>query len=130
MLAACGNDVTNDSVLEAAPSESQIAETTTSETEQPAAELVPVEPEFDLDAGTITLNNGVSIPSKRRYERAYRTVWDGVGIMVSLGWPRQYTSAVQRSSYFRNSSRSRKNLCTGHFEMAFAGWSYCNSRLT
>lgn len=62
MLAACGNDVTNDSVLEAAPSESQIAETTTSETEPPAAELVPVEPEFDLDAGTVTLNNGVSIP--------------------------------------------------------------------
>ena len=62
MLAACGNDVTNDSVLEAAPSESQIAETTTSETEPPAAELVPVEPEFDLDAGTVTLNNGVSMP--------------------------------------------------------------------
>ena len=62
MLAACGNDVTNDSVLEAAPSESQIAETTTSETEPPAAELVLVEPEFDLDAGTVTLNNGVSMP--------------------------------------------------------------------
>ena len=62
MLAACGNDVTNDSVLEAAPSESQIEETTTSETEPSAAELVLVEPEFDLDAGTVTLNNGVSMP--------------------------------------------------------------------
>lgn len=62
MLAACGNDITNDSALEAAPAESQIAETTTSETEPPAAELVPIEPEFDLDAGTVTLNNGVSMP--------------------------------------------------------------------
>lgn len=62
MLAACGNDVTNDSALEAAPSESQIEETITSETEPPAAELISIEPEFDLDAGTVTLNNGVSMP--------------------------------------------------------------------
>lgn len=62
MLAACGNDATNDSVLEAAPSESQKEETTTSETEPPAAELISIEPEFDLDAGTVTLNNGVSMP--------------------------------------------------------------------
>ena len=62
MFAACGNEATNDSALEAAPSESQIEETTTSETEPPAAELVPFEPEFDLDAGTVTLNNGVSMP--------------------------------------------------------------------
>ena len=62
MLAACGNDITNDSVLEAAPSESQKEETTTSETEPPAAELISTEPEFDLDAGTVTLNNGVSMP--------------------------------------------------------------------
>ncbi len=62
MLAACGNDVTNDSTLEAAPSESQIEETTTSETEAPTAELVSIEPEFDLDAGTVTLNNDVSMP--------------------------------------------------------------------
>lgn len=62
MFAACGNEATNDSALEAAPSELQIEETTTSETEPPAAELVPFEPEFDLDAGTVTLNNGVSMP--------------------------------------------------------------------
>ena len=62
MLAACGDEATNDSALEAAPSELQIEETTTSETEPPAEELVPVEPEFDLDAGTVTLNNGVSMP--------------------------------------------------------------------
>ena len=62
ILAACGNEATNDSALEAAPSESQIEETTTSETETPAAELVSIEPEFDLDAGTVTLNNGVSMP--------------------------------------------------------------------
>ncbi len=62
MLAACGNEATNDSALEAAPSESQIEETTTSETEPHAAELVSIEPEFDLDAGTVTLNNGVSMP--------------------------------------------------------------------
>ena len=62
MLAACGNDVTNDSALEAAPSESQIEETITSETEPPAAELISIEPKFDLDAGTVTLNNGVSMP--------------------------------------------------------------------
>lgn len=62
MLAACGNDATNDSVLEAAPSESQKEETTTSETEPPAAELISIEPKFDLDAGTVTLNNGVSMP--------------------------------------------------------------------
>lgn len=62
MLAACGNDATSDSVLEAAPSESQKEETTTSETEPPAAELISIEPKFDLDAGTVTLNNGVSMP--------------------------------------------------------------------
>lgn len=62
ILAACGNEATNDSALEAAPSESQIEETTTSETETPAAELVSIEPEFNLDAGTVTLNNGVSMP--------------------------------------------------------------------
>ena len=62
MLAACGNDASNDSVLEAAPSESQKEETTTSETEPPAAELISIEPKFDLDAGTVTLNNGVSMP--------------------------------------------------------------------
>ena len=62
MLAACGNEATNDSALEAAPSESQIEETTTSETEAPTAELVSIEPEFDLDAGTVTLNNDVSMP--------------------------------------------------------------------
>ena len=62
MLAACGNDATNDSVLEAEPSESQKEETTTSETEPPAAELISIEPKFDLDAGTVTLNNGVSMP--------------------------------------------------------------------
>ena len=62
MLAACGNDITNDSVLEAEPSESQKEETTTSETEPPAAELISIEPKFDLDAGTVTLNNGVSMP--------------------------------------------------------------------
>ena len=62
MLAACGNDATNDSVLEAAPSESQMEEATTSEVESPAAELVTIEPKFDLDAGTVTLNNGVSMP--------------------------------------------------------------------
>ena len=37
-------------------------ETTTSEVEPPAAELVTIEPKFDLDAGTVTLNNGVSMP--------------------------------------------------------------------
>ena len=62
MLAACGNDITNDSVLETAPPESQMEETTTSEVESPAAELVTIEPKFDLDAGTVTLNNGVSMP--------------------------------------------------------------------
>ena len=62
ILAACGNEATNDSTLEAAPSESPIEETTTSETETPTAELVSIEPEFDLDAGTVTLNNGVSMP--------------------------------------------------------------------
>lgn len=62
MLAACGNDITNDSVLETAPPESQMEETTTSEAEPPAAELISTEPEFDLDAGTVTLNNGVSMP--------------------------------------------------------------------
>lgn len=62
ILTACGNEATNDSALEAAPSESQIEETTTSETETPAAELVSIEPEFDLDAGTVTLNNGVFMP--------------------------------------------------------------------
>lgn len=62
ILAACGNEATNDSASEAAPSESQIEETTTSETETPAAELVSIEPEFNLDAGTVTLNNGVSMP--------------------------------------------------------------------
>ena len=62
MLAACGNDITNDSVLETAPPESQMEETTTSEAEPPTAELISTEPEFDLDAGTVTLNNGVSMP--------------------------------------------------------------------
>ena len=62
MLAACGNGITNDSVLETAPSESQMEEATTSEVESPAAELVTIEPKFDLDAGTVTLNNGVSMP--------------------------------------------------------------------
>ena len=62
MLAACSNGITNDSVLETAPSESQMEEATTSETEPPAAELISIEPEFDLDAGTVTLNNGVSMP--------------------------------------------------------------------
>ena len=62
MLAACGNDITNDSVLETAPPESQMEETTTSEVESPAAELVTIESKFDLDAGTVTLNNGVSMP--------------------------------------------------------------------
>ena len=62
MLAACGNGITNDSVLETAPSESQMEETTTSGVESPAAELVTIEPKFDLDAGTVTLNNGVSMP--------------------------------------------------------------------
>ena len=62
MLAACGNDITNDSVLEAAPPESQMEETTTSEAEPPTAELISTEPEFDLDAGTVMLNNGVSMP--------------------------------------------------------------------
>ena len=62
MLAACGNDITNDSVLETAPPESQTEETTTSEAEPPTAELISTEPEFDLDAGTVTLNNGVSMP--------------------------------------------------------------------
>ena len=37
-------------------------ETTTSEAEPPTAELISTEPEFDLDAGTVTLNNGVSMP--------------------------------------------------------------------
>ena len=62
MLAACGNNITNDSVLETAPPESQMEETTTSEAEPPTAELISTEPEFDLDAGTVTLNNGVSMP--------------------------------------------------------------------
>ena len=62
MLAACGNDITNDSVLETAPPESQMEETTTSEAEPPTAEVISTEPEFDLDAGTVTLNNGVSMP--------------------------------------------------------------------
>lgn len=62
MLAACGNGITNDSVLETAPSESQMEEATSSEVESPAAELVTIEPKFDLDAGTVTLNNGVSMP--------------------------------------------------------------------
>lgn len=62
MLAACGNNATNDSVLETAPPESQMEETTTSEAEPPTAELISTEPEFDLDAGTVTLNNGVSMP--------------------------------------------------------------------
>lgn len=62
MLAACGNDITNDSVLETAPPESQMEETTTSEAEPPTAELISTEPEFDLDAVTVTLNNGVSMP--------------------------------------------------------------------
>ena len=62
MLAACGNGITNDSVLETAPSESQMEEATTSEVESPAAELISMELEFDLDAGTVTLNNGVSMP--------------------------------------------------------------------
>ena len=62
MLAACGNGITNDSVLETAPPESQMEETTTSEAEPPTAELISTEPEFDLDAGTVTLNNGVSMP--------------------------------------------------------------------
>ena len=62
MLAACGNDITNDSVLETAPPESQMEETTTSEAEPPTAELISTEPEFDLDAGTVSLNNGVSMP--------------------------------------------------------------------
>lgn len=62
MLAACSNGITNDSVLETAPSESQMEEATTSEVESPAAELVTIEPKFDLDAGTVTLNNGVSMP--------------------------------------------------------------------
>ena len=62
MLAACSNEATNDSALEAAPPESQIEETITSETEPPAAGLVTIEPEFDLDTGTVALNNGVSMP--------------------------------------------------------------------
>ena len=62
MLAACGNGVTNDSVLETAPSESQMEEAATSEAEPPTAELIFTEPEFDLDAGTVMLNNGVSMP--------------------------------------------------------------------
>lgn len=62
MLAACGNDITNGSVLETAPPESQMEETTTSEAEPPTAEVISTEPEFDLDAGTVTLNNGVSMP--------------------------------------------------------------------
>ena len=62
MLAACGNEATNDSALETAPSEPQMKETTTSEAEPPAAELISMEPEFDLDAGTVMLNNGVSMP--------------------------------------------------------------------
>lgn len=62
MLVACGNGVTNDSVLETASFESQMEEATSSEAESPAAELVTIEPKFDLDAGTVTLNNGVSMP--------------------------------------------------------------------
>lgn len=62
MLAACGNEATNDSALETAPSEPQMEETTTSEAEPPAAELISMGPEFDLDAGTVMLNNGVSMP--------------------------------------------------------------------
>ena len=62
MLAACGNGITNDSALETAPPESQMEETATSEAEPPTAELISTEPEFDLDAGTVTLNNGVSMP--------------------------------------------------------------------
>ena len=62
MLAACGNEATNDSALETAPSEPQMEETTTSEAEPPSAELISMEPEFDLDAGTVMLNNGISMP--------------------------------------------------------------------
>ena len=62
ILAACGNGITNDSALETAPPESQMEEAATSEAEPPTAELISTEPEFDLDAGTVTLNNGVSMP--------------------------------------------------------------------
>ena len=57
MLAACGSGEAN-----TAPSGPLLEETAPSETVAPTAELLSAAPEFDLQAGMVTLNNGVSMP--------------------------------------------------------------------
>ena len=62
MLAACGSGEKANTALAVVPSEPLLEETTPSETVPPAAELLSTAPEFDLQAGMVTLNNGVSMP--------------------------------------------------------------------
>ena len=47
-----------------------------------------------------------------------------------LGGTWQHADTVQRSDHYCNRIRSWENFGAGHFEMAFAGWTYCNSRLS